>query len=202
MDEDWEPNRWGTGSDPHVLAEALEAGAHWASTGNVTTLDAYVMEEWLDRAQADGRYLQVSRPFVLDGEETIALGLGEGSGPDREDLATKHRCRLALANALCRPASLGEDPRERLQVLARFAKSVRKAGFRHTGLELERWSEQRRFEIRNGHATASDLGAELDRLDRELAATEVARIRDAEDRRRRLEQDSLDKKPSESDVRG
>lgn len=63
--------RWGVGGGPYVIAEALEAGAHWVASGNFRTLESGVMELWLDEAQARGRYTHVPRPFVLTAEQAL-----------------------------------------------------------------------------------------------------------------------------------
>lgn len=54
--DDPRDQRRGVGEDPYVIAEALEAGAHWLVSDNFRTLKPDVMELWLDDAQAEGRY--------------------------------------------------------------------------------------------------------------------------------------------------
>ena len=69
--DDPEDRRWGVGEDPYVIAEALEAGAHWLASDNFKTLRPDVMEIWLDKVQRCGRFTHVPRPFILSAEQAL-----------------------------------------------------------------------------------------------------------------------------------
>ena len=99
--EDDADTRWTVGEDPFVLAEALEAGAHWIASGNFKTLKPANMERWLDRVQAQGRFPNVPRPFILDPNTAVEKLISyEGPGQRRVDDATLTR---AIAHAISEP---------------------------------------------------------------------------------------------------
>ena len=181
--DDDDDRRWEVGEDPYVLAEALEAGAHWVASGNFETLDDDEMERWLDRAQAQGRYLNVPRPFILKPDQAVRMLLTQrersGTAGDQiEQLTT------ALALALSEPQSLMEIAR-RVVVTTRFGYAVGNAGMRQAGRHIQEWAEEAANSVSEGRGEA--VWKQIERMRMKLASSDVQITREAEDRRIKLE---------------
>ncbi len=180
---DSKDQRWAVGEDPYVLAEALEAGAHWIASENFATVNQGAMELWLDRAQDQGRFRHVPRPFILDAESAVATLLAQADpGTNRRD---GRRDTVALAYALCEPKRKDTPLVRRLNILGGFAEDARAGGMTMAGEEIAQWHrEQLAMLETDRQAVLRAIG----RLQRDIGRERVQRTRDAEDRRLVLEQ--------------
>ena len=181
--DDPEDRRWGVGEDPYVIAEALEAGAHWLASDNFRTLNSDVMEIWLDKVQARGRYTQVPRPFILSSEEALREML-ERSSEWRE--AEPETMRRAIVHAVSEPTDTGRAVSERVGIFQRFAKDLKKCGMMATGQEMDRWARKMRAAVKSGRT--QEVEQELMTLASLVPTERVQRTRDAEERRMAAEQ--------------
>ena len=180
--DDPDDTRWSIGEDPYVLAEALEAGAHWIASGNFKTLRPERMEEWLDDVQAQGRFTHVPRPFILSPEKAVrtmleSIGVWQRYG---SDLAL-----TGLANALCEPKKDTENVKRRVAILTRFAKDLGDAGMAQVGKSLTRWCTH--AAVRTNTGRTEEIWEEIRTMQRIILTSEVRRTREAEDRRIELE---------------
>ena len=182
--DDDDDRRWEVGEDPYVLAEALEAGAHWVASGNFETLDDDEMERWLDRAQAQGRYLDVPRPFILKPDQAVRMLLEQREGPGGAEDYDIEQQITALALALSEPQSRMEIA-ERVVVTTRFAYAVGNAGMRQAGRHIQEWAEEAADSVSEGRGEA--VWKQIEWMRMNLASSDVQVTRDAEDRRMKLE---------------
>lgn len=183
--EDENDTRWQIGEDPFVLAEALEAGAHWIASGNFKTLNPAHMERWLDRAQAQGRFPNVPRPFIIDPDTAIEklLIAHEGPGGPRFDHTTVAR---ALAHALSTPNHPGATLTHRIGIFSRFGSHLTEGGMGETGDAIRRWSISASEAAKNGKET--EVWERIEEMRQIVRTVEVRRTREAEERRMALEQ--------------
>ena len=182
--DDDDDARWAVGEDPYVLAEALEAGAHWVASGNFETLDDDEMERWLDRAQAQGRYTDVPRPFILKPDQAVRMLLTqrEGSGTGKSRHIEQQITALALA--LSEPQSrMGIA--QRVVVTRRFGYAVGNAGMRQAGRHIQEWTEEAADIVSEGSGEA--VWRQIERMRMKLASSDVQVTREGEDRRMKLE---------------
>ena len=176
--------RWEVGEDPYMIAEALEAGAHWVASDNFRTLRPDAMEDWLNSAQSQGRYTHVPRPFILSGQEAVDTMLAQTPGWDSNPHSHGLR-RIALAHALSEPNDENAQIARRVAILGRFATDLRDCGMSMPGKDLEHW--QTRMYAKLEHGKEDLVWNEINHL-RSLQSTEdVRRTREAEDRRLRYE---------------
>ena len=190
--EDPKDTRWGVGEDPYVIAEALEAGAHWMASDNLQTVKKEEMEEWLDEVQAKGRYTHVPRPFILSAEralDTLLRRAGHGITLREEG----DRLRIALANAVSRPNSTEGGLTRRLGVLERFANELTDCGMRRSGEALWKWQARRAVALFTGTPEqraegSNDAWARLEELEWTIGVERVQGTREAEERRLQLEE--------------
>ena len=182
--EDPRDTRWGIGEDPYVLAEALEAGAHWIASGNFSTLKPERMERWLDRVQAQGRFTHAPRPFILD-PETAVLTMLRPDVPGRQQRYNHEEVTSALAHALSKPNEHAENLKRRVAILARFANDLTDCGMAALGEGVSRWCA--RAAARNTTGRENETWEEIDNMERTVLTAEVRRTREAEDRRIALE---------------
>lgn len=179
---DPQDTRWGVGEDPYVLAEALEAGAHWIASGNFETLKPGNMERWLDKVQRQGRFTQVPRPFILDPEDAVTTMLRQK--PNWQDIDDE-QLRITLAHAVCEPEDENASLKRRTAILGRFAIDLKECGMRTIGGNVEDWCLKAAAQIKNGkeHST----WWEIQRMQGTIAKAQARRTREAEDRRMQAE---------------
>ena len=172
--------RWELGEDPYVIAEALEAGAHWIASDNFRTLSEDAMEDWLDGVGREGRYEHVPRPFILSGQKALDTMLArvEGWSPEPEERALR---RIALAHALSEPNDETTGITRRVAILGRFAKDLQDCAMSVPGKNLEHW--QIRMYARLEDGKENRVWDEIERLRRIRPTGDVRRTREAEDRR-------------------
>ena len=182
--DDPRDTRWGIGEDPYVIAEALEAGAHWIASDNFKTLHPQAMEDWLDRVQEQGRYTHVPRPFMLSGEKAVDMMLAHTPGWTREPTGRALQ-RVALAHALSEPNDPTTRIARRIGILGRFAQDLLDCAMSIPGGDLERWQMHMYAMLEQGHEDAA--WAEIGQLKKLRPTTSVTRTRVAEDRRIRWE---------------
>jgi len=179
--------RWEIGEDPFVLAEALEAGAHWVASDNFRTLDGDAMEQWLDDVQRRGRFPHVPRPFILSAENAVhrmVESVRESLAP-AETLSPREATRM-LANAVSRPHDTSHGSTERrVQILARMGKDIRRGGLKRTGRALHEWQLRKTRQIALGKAALVET--EIAWMDACVGVSDVQHTRAAEDRRRQAE---------------
>ena len=177
--DDPEDRRWGVGEDPYVIAEALEAGAHWLASDNFKTLRPDVMEIWLDKAQRRGRFTHVPRPFILSAEQALRDMQNrsmEWNGVEDELM------RRAIAYAVSRPGQTRQRTvRERIAIFQRFAKDLGECGMVTSGAELERWARKMKAAVTSGRG--HEVEEQLTALDKVLPVTRVRKTRESEERR-------------------
>lgn len=194
--------RWEVGEDPYVLAEALEAGAHWIASGNLRTLKPENMEQWLDDAQAQGRFTEVPRPFILDPEAAVTKMLGHGQtgyGKPYE----KRKLTRALAHALSEPNDETASLERRVTILARFASELNDCGMTAAGRSLEEWTLLSAARMEN--AEEHEVWEDIQEMQRVVYTAEVRRTCEAEDRRMDCEETTrrpTRKTRAESNVNG
>ena len=160
--DDPRDTRWSIGEDPYVLAEALEAGAHWIARGNFATLKPERMERWPDGAQAQGRFAHVPRPFILD-PETAVLTMLKGEVPAHQQRHDDEELTNGLAHALSRSNEQVGNLKRRLAILARFANDLTDAGMTGPGRALGRWCT--RAAARNRAGREDETREEIRKLD-------------------------------------
>ena len=182
--DDPKDTRWGIGEDPHVIAEALEAGAHWIASDNFATLRPDVMEDWLDGVQRAGRYVHVPRPFILSGQKAVDTMLAREPGWEH-DPGVRSRRRIALAHALSEPNDASTEIARRVAILGRFAADLRDCGMRVPGRDLERWQIRMYAQLERGLEHL--VWDEIARLKTLQPTENVTRTRAAEDRRMQWE---------------
>jgi len=175
--------RWGVGEDPYVIAEALEAWAHWLASDNFRTLKPDVMEIWLDKVQARGRYTHVPRPFILSSEAALREMLGRSTEWCRAEPETMRR---AIVHAVSEPVDTGRAVSERVGIFQRFAKDLKRCGMTATGQEMDRWARRMQAAVKSGRMREAEQ--ELTKLASLVPAERVQRTRDAEERRMAAEQ--------------
>ena len=183
--QDRKDTRWEVGEDPYVLAEALEAGAHWIASGNFSTLKSGPMERWLDRVQAQGRFTHVPRPFILD-PETAVLTMLKGEVPAHQQRYEDEELTNGLAHALSKPKEHTGNLKRRVAILTRLANDLIDAGMADIGGVLNRWCI--RAAARNKAGRESETWEEIEKMGRIILTEEVRRTREAEDRRMTLEE--------------
>lgn len=172
--------RWEFGEDPYMIAEALEAGAHWIASDNFGTLRPHAMEDWLNRVQSEGRYTHVPRPFILSGQQALDTMLEQTPGWN-ENPRERAPQRIALAHALSEPNDARTPIAHRIAILGRFATDLRDCGMSVPGKDLERW--QTRMYANLEHGKENEVWREIEQM-RDLRPTKnVNRTRQAEDRR-------------------
>ena len=179
---DPQDTRWGVGEDPYVLAEALEAGAHWIASGNFETLKPGNMERWLDKVQRQGRFTQVPRPFILDPEDAVTTMLRQNPNwleIDDEEL------RITLAHAVCEPDDENASLQRRTAILGRFAIDLKECGMRTIGSNVEDWCLKAAAQIKSAQETKTWWN--IQRMQGEIRKAQVRRTREAEDRRMQAE---------------
>jgi len=182
--EDDDDTRWQIGEDPFVLAEALEAGAHWIASGNFETLNTENMERWLDRVQAKGRFTNVPRPFIIGPNAALEKMIAfEGPGARAFDDGTMLR---AIAHAVSEPSSTYTTLTHRIGILARFADRVTRSGMNEAGDSIRRWTDAAARRQLEGKET--EVWQEIEQMRQIIATSDVRRTREAEDRRLALEQ--------------
>jgi len=175
--------RWAVGEDPYVLAEALEAGAHWIASENFATVNQGAMGIWLARMQDQGRFRHVPRPFILDAAGAVATLLTQaGLGTDR---GRGGRDTVALAYALCEPKRKDTPLVRRLNILGGFAEDAKAGGMTMAGEEIAQWHRE---QIAMLETDRSAVRRAIERLQMAIGRERVQRTRDAEDRRLVLEQ--------------
>ena len=182
--DDDDDRRWEVGEDPYVLAEALEAGAHWVASGNFETLDDDEMERWLDRAQAQGRYLDVPRPFILKPDKAVRMLLAQREGLGTAEDHDIDQQITALGLALSEPQTR-MDIAQRVVVTRRFGHAVGKAGMGQAGRHIQEWTEEAADIVSEGRGAA--VWEQIERMRMKLASSDVQVTRNAEDRRMKLE---------------
>ena len=183
---DEKDTRWGIGEDPYMLAEALEAGAHWVASENFETIERDEMEEWLERAQAKGRYLQVPRPFILNADQAMRkmmASTGEALGGD--DVEEGRWWRRTIVNAVSIPNDPRVETARRLVIVGKMARDLDRGDMRRTAEEVRQWHRRMNREMERGRVrnVADEIGA----MDSAMPAERVERTRRAEDRRMLLE---------------
>ena len=99
--DDPDDRRFGTGEDPQVLAEALEAGAQWVASDNLHTISVDAMERWLDKKQVMGHYQQVPRPFILRPDQAVEALLRVADPQAMGNPWDADTMHVALCAALC-----------------------------------------------------------------------------------------------------
>ena len=181
---DADDTRWGIGEDPYVIAEALEAGAHWIASDNFATLRPDAMEDSLDDAQREGRYPHVPRPFMLSGQKAVDTLLAH-TGGWADHPSTRSLRRVALAHALSEPNDTTLDAARRVAILGRFAADLRACAMHGPGTDLERW--QIRMYAALEQQREDTVWTEIEQLRTLQPAESVERTRAAEDRRMRYE---------------
>ena len=174
--------RWKVGEDPYVIAEALEAGAHWLASDNFQTLKPDIMEIWLDEAQDKGRYPNVPRPFILSSEQALRKMVAHTNQWHKAD---HEKVRRAIVHAVSTPRDPNRTLNERIGVLRRFAKELAQCGMVRTGQEIDRWA--RRTSTRHTRGETTEVEQELEELTQWVQAGHVGRTREAEERRMRAE---------------
>ena len=182
--DDPKDTRWEIGEDPYVIAEALEAGAHWIASDNFNTLRPHAMENWLDRVQQQGRYLHAPRPFILSAEQALDMMLARTTEWER-DAHVRASWRIALAHALSEPSDPATTIARRIGILARFAKDLRDCGMSTAGNDLLQWQIDAYVKLEQGQEQAAWHA--IGKLQRLRPTREVQRTREAEDRRRQWE---------------
>ena len=176
--DDPSDRRWKVGEDPYVIAEALEAGAHWLVSDNLSTLKPGVMELWLDKAQAEGRYMQAPRPFILLPDQAVHKMIEQSVQWKR----TVHpSVRRAVIHAVGAPRDPGRSVDGRLVIFERFARELQDCGMPITGEETEHWAHKMRAEIVAGNAARVER--EFATLTNLVPIERVSRTREAEERR-------------------
>ena len=182
---DSKDHRWIVGEDPYVVAEALEAGAHWLASENFATLREGAMERWLDEMQSKGKYGWVPRPFILKPDDALATLLAQAGLA--ESATRRKRSAVGLAYALSEPKRAEVPLERRLNIIATFGEDARDGGLHEAGVEIDRWYTRQIARLSEEAGRAHEVTAEMQRLRTEIGATRVQRTRDAEDRRLRLE---------------
>lgn len=180
--DDPRDRRWGVGEDPYVIAEALEAGAHWLASDNFRTLKPDIMEIWLDEAQVQGRYLHVPRPFILSAEQALRKMM-EHSGQWHS--ARLQTVRRAVVHAVSAPRDTRRALDERIGIFRRFARELEQCGMTATGRETDRWARKMNTAHRRG--ANAQVERELEVLAELVPIERVKRTREAEERRMRAE---------------
>ena len=184
--EDAEDTRFGTGEDPQVLAEALEAGAQWIASDNLKTIVVGAMERWLDKEQVMGRYMHVPRPFILQADEAVGQLLKEHDPQRMSDPWQAEVLRIAVCAALCESESRDVNVENRVWNLGRFGSGVVNGGARDTGGLVRRWTRMAKMRLDRGRR--AEVVQDLARMSDVVSTKQVARTREAEARRLSLEQ--------------
>ena len=183
---DEKDTRWGIGEDPYMLAEALEAGAHWVASENFETIGRDEMEEWLERAQAKGRYLQVPRPFILNADQAMRKMMASAGGAlGGDDVEEGRWWRRTIVNAVSIPNDPRVETARRLVIVGKMARDLDRGDMRRTAEEVRQWHRRMNREMERGRARS--VADEIEAMDRAMPAERVERTRRAEDRRMVLE---------------
>ena len=183
--QDPKDERYGTGEDPQVLAEALEAGAQWVASDNLTTISIDAMNRWLEKQQRMGNYREVPQPFILRPDEAVVTLL-RASRPDlMTDPWTADTAQVALCAAICESTNEAETLERRVWNLGRFGNATMEGGAPLTGGLTRKWIRQARFRMKRKRV-AEVLG-ELERMRGIFDTRTLERTRAAEDRRLTLE---------------
>ena len=182
--DDPQDTRWEVGEDPYVIAEALEAGAHWIASGNFRTLKPQNMERWLDQVQAQGRFESVPRPFIIDPETAVTKMLrSEGPGQSQSDERALAR---GLAHAVSEPDDADASLGRRVAILTRFASELGDCGMSTAGQTLAEWCMSAAACIQ--HGKEQEVWDDIREMRRMVLTEEVKRTREAEKRRMRQEE--------------
>lgn len=171
--------RWGVGEDPYVIAEALEAGAHWIASGNFATLKPRNMEYWLDHVQAQGRFTNVPRPFILEPEDAVATLLDKPG----QLLAPSERItsEMLLAHALSEPKDPNASLDKRVAILTRFGSDLSDCGMTRQGGAIGEWNL--RAAARIAHGRENEVWNDIEHMRQSMPKEVVRTTREAEDRR-------------------
>ena len=177
--------RWGVGEDPNVLAETLEAGAHWVASGNFETLDEDNMEEWLDQAQREGRYTHVPRPFILKPESAVTTLVRQNPNFAHAEPKDNRQLRVTLAHAICEPNADDATIDRRIAIMGRFATELQECGMRTSGNDVENWALTATAHVKTNqeHKPWRDI----ERMQNAIGKTRVRQTREGEDRRMQAE---------------
>lgn len=182
--DDPKDTRWGIGEDPFVLAEALEAGAHWIASANFKTLRPDNMERWLDRVQAEGRCTHVPRPFIISPNTAIEKMIRyEGPGSRRYDDPTITR---AIAQAVSEPSNPKTTLTHRIGILSRFGSYLTDSAMGEAGDNIRRWTNSASNSVLEGKEAV--VWEQIEQMNHIVNTADVRRTREAEDRRMALEQ--------------
>ena len=179
---DPQDTRWGVGEDPCVLAEALEAGAHWIASGNFETLKPANMERWLDKVQRQGRFTHVPRPFILDPEDAVTTMMrANPQWHDSDDVDM----RMTLAHAICEPNDDRASLDRRVAIIGRFGADLTACGMHTIGDNVDDWSLRASAHIENNRE--HKVWRDIQRMQQAIGKAQVRRTREAEDRRMQAE---------------
>ena len=183
--DDPDDRRFGTGENPQVLAEALEAGAQWVASDNLHTISVDAMERWLDKEREMGHYLQVPRPFILRPDQAVEALLRVADPQAMADPWDADTMHIALCAALCEAKRPSAPLKAHISNLSRFADETRKGGAPLTGGLTGQWVRKamRRLETQRDGEVASGLSE----LRSRIPPTAIGKTRAAEDRRLILE---------------
>ena len=144
------------------------------------------MEEWLERAQAKGRYLQVPRPFILNADQAMRKMMASAGGAlGGDDVEEGRWWRRTIVNAVSIPNDPRVETARRLVIVGKMARDLDRGDMRRTAEEVRQWHRRMNREMERGRArsVADEIGA----MDRAMPAERVERTRRAEDRRMVLE---------------
>ena len=182
--DDPQDTRWEVGEDPYVIAEALEARAHWIASGNFRMLKPQNMERWLDQVQAQGRFESVPRPFIIDPETAVTKML-RYEGPSQSQYDERALAR-GLAHAVSEPDDADASLGRRVAILTRFASELSDCGMSTAGQTLAEWCMSAAARIQR--AKEQEVWNDIREMRRMVLTEEVKRTREAEKRRMRHEE--------------
>lgn len=183
--QDPKDERYGTGEDPQVLAEALEAGAQWVASDNLSTISIDAMNRWLEKQQLMGNYLEVPQPFILRPDEAVITLLRDSLPNLMGNPWTADTTQVALCAAICESTNEAQTLEMRVWNLGRFGSGTRKGGAPLTGGLTQQWVRKARFRMRRNRA--AEVIGELERMREFFDTKRLERTRAAEDRRLTLE---------------
>ena len=181
---DRKDQRWDVGEDPFVLAEALEAGAHWIASANFSTLEPDVMEQWLEEVQAKGRFPHVPRPFILRPESALDTLIHRAQAAHARP-ALDTEVRLALGHAVSHPGRKGVSTAEHVAALTRLVDQLGAGGLHKCARILSAWATDAAADLHQGNE--AQLWTQIKNLEEIVAPDQIRETRACEERRTDLE---------------
>ena len=178
------------GEDPYVIGEALDAGAHWVASENLSTISPDAMEDWLDKAQAQGRFTHVPRPFIIEPDTAINTLLERASVETGEENLTR---AVALAHALSEPEDEAASIGMRVALLTHCAEGFKRAGLNRAGADLGQWADEAMAHIEQGRP--EQPWRDIEAMQQSLPRASVLSALEAETRRMRHEAEAGTWKP-------